>query len=139
LATCLARHFTGLPYVYAPIRYRRREDGYRFDCPGPEFAAEWTAAGPAAEVSPDSIDAWLLERYALYVEDRRGGILRTEVDHRPWIVHRVRSTVRASGLGSPFGLSLGAEPDATHFSDGVRARIWPFASADARKPVSLTY
>jgi uncharacterized protein YqjF (DUF2071 family) len=129
LATRLAGWFTGLPYLYAPIRYRHANDQFHFHCPGPGFTAEWTTAGPSREVGPYSIDAWLLERYALYLEKERGSLLRTKVEHRPWAVCSARLTIRAGGLGSPFGLNLGAVPDAAHFSSGVRARVWPFVPA----------
>jgi uncharacterized protein YqjF (DUF2071 family) len=134
LATSLARRFTPLPYVYAPIRYHRREERYRFHCPGPGFDAEWTPAGPAVAVVAGSVDAWLLERYVLYVEDERGNILRTDVEHPRWLVRRARLMCNAGALGQLLGLGLGAVPDAAHFSAGVPARVWPFAAPDARQP-----
>jgi uncharacterized protein YqjF (DUF2071 family) len=127
LATRLAGWFTGLPYLYAPIRYRHANDHFQFHCPGPGVTAKWTTAGPSHEVGPYSIDAWLLERYILYVENEHGQLLRTVVEHPPWSVCSARLTIRCGGLGSPFGLNLESAPDATHFSSGVRARVWPFA------------
>ena len=94
LATRLARHFTPLPYAYAPVRFRQQASRHRFDCPGAGFAAEWSAAGPAGEVEAGSLDAWLLERYALYAEAGRGTLFRTVVEHPRWAVCRPRVTVR---------------------------------------------
>jgi uncharacterized protein len=134
LANCLARSFTPLPYVYSPIRFHHLAGSRRFDCASPGFAAEWSPEGPAVEARPGSLDRWLLERYALYVEDVRGTFFRTDVEHAPWVVRRARLTIDTGSLGAPFGLDLSRMPDAVHCSAGVHALIRPFTAVAVGKP-----
>lgn len=132
LATRLARCFTPLPYVYAPIRFRHPNGRHRFHCPEAGFAAEWMPEGPAVEAGRDTLDAWLLERYSLYVEDVHGTLYRTRVEHPRWAVRRARLTISTCRMGRPFGLELSDVPDLVHFSAGVHARVWPFMPVGAR-------
>jgi uncharacterized protein len=128
LATHLARFFTPLPYVHAPIRFRHPSSGHHFNCPNVGFAAAWTPEGPCVEAGRGSLDAWLLERYVLFVGGDRGALLRTSVAHPRWAVQRAQLTISTGTLGAPFGLDLREMPDVVHCSSGVRALVWPFAA-----------
>jgi uncharacterized protein YqjF (DUF2071 family) len=135
LANCMARLFTPLDYIYSPIRFRHQPGGCCFECPDTEFVAEWTPEGRFTEARDGSLEHWLLERYALYVEDDRGVMLRTEVEHPPWSVCSPPLTINAGNLGTPFGLEINRLPDAVHFSAGVHAFIKPFVEIDSGKPL----
>jgi uncharacterized protein len=139
LACGLARFFTPLPYAYAPMRFCHRPGGYRFDAPLAGFAAEWLPVGTGGNVRPDSLDAWLLERYVLYAEDIRGTLFRCAVEHPRWAICPVRQTVAAGTLGAAFNLDLHRPADAAHFSEGVHALVEPFTAVDSPATGGMRY
>ena len=128
----LARRFTPLPYAFARMTYARRADCFAFEShcftgkADLAFGAHYRPLVPAREAPSGSLEAFLLERYCLYVAGPGGALLRTVVWHKPWIVHDVKATISSNTLGRPFDLDLAREPDHAHFSPGVAALIWPF-------------
>jgi uncharacterized protein YqjF (DUF2071 family) len=132
LLVCLARRATPLPYRRARMSYVWRHGTAEFHTrsvekhDGGELAMSFTPAGRGTHAGASSLDAWLLERYCLYVQNSDGSMLRAVVDHPPWVVKDVKAAVTASTMGRRFGLALGGEPAKGHFSRGVRARVWPF-------------
>jgi uncharacterized protein YqjF (DUF2071 family) len=76
--------------------------------------------GEALEAcAPDSLDAWLTERYVAYAGTRQGRLLRMQVEHDPWQLREIslESCQQARG-----------QPSKCHFSTGVSALLWPFES-----------
>ena len=130
LANCLARRCTPLPYVHAPIWLAREQNHYRFHCPGLGVAVDCTVARPVLRVATGTLDEWLLERYGLYVDDSRGRLLHTVVQHPRWEVSDARATIETGRLLDPFEIEIRRAPAAVHFSNGVHALIEPFAPVD---------
>ncbi len=130
LGVALARAFTPLPYVYAPIRACRDRATWHFSCgrlaQPPLLWAEYRPAGVQREAEPGSLDEWLLERYVACARGRDEAVQRVAVTHPPWRFWDAEGQVTARGLGVPWGLDLERRPARMHFSPGVRARIWPF-------------
>jgi uncharacterized protein YqjF (DUF2071 family) len=133
----LARLATPLPYQSARMSYNRQSDSFHFDAHRPaadgkdrRFAADFRSLGQTSRAKPGSLDHWLVERYCLFVDGRRGRLLRTVVDHPPWEVQSVQAQVGANTMGDPFGMDLTTAPALAHFSMGVHAFIWPFADPD---------
>jgi uncharacterized protein YqjF (DUF2071 family) len=128
-AVRLARRFTPLPYRFAHMTYAREPDRFHFhsaSLDGISFDASFVPVNAGHEASPGSLDAWLLERYCLYVADGYRPLVRTVVQHRPWQFGVPLVRIGAHSLGCPFGLDLSRPPDVTHFSPGVHALVWPF-------------
>jgi uncharacterized protein len=137
VAVFLARCFTPLPYVYARMHCSRQAaGGFRYDSERATaggdavFKAEFTPVAEPQETRPESLEAWLLERYCLYADDARDTLFRAVVRHRPWTYQPVTGMKLANTLGSPFGLDLTRPPDKVHFSPGLRAVIWPFGAVE---------
>jgi uncharacterized protein len=136
----LARRLTPLPYVRAEMCYRRRGREFRFDArwpspPGVALSLTFLPGGEGTEAEEGTLDEWLLERYRLFIEDRRGRPLRAEVDHPRWVVAReVGVSVSVNRLGEAVGLDLSRAPDRAHYSAGVRARFGAFRAAGGARP-----
>lgn len=130
LAVTLARWFTPLPYSVAAMSYAADGDGWRFRSQGAgdraPFAADFQLKGPAQAAPPDSLDAWLLERYHAFVPIGRDGLFRMSVRHEPWRTRDVDIAVSATGVGQRWGLNLNRSPDRWHYADGLQAWVWPF-------------
>jgi uncharacterized protein YqjF (DUF2071 family) len=129
VAVRLARWLTPLPYAVARIVHALG-DADRFVASRPDgtplFAATFRPTGPRREVSPDSLDEWLVERYRANVADHRGRLFRMTVQHPPWRLREIEGEVTGAGIGNEWGLDLSGPPDRCHYSDGVDARVLPF-------------
>ena len=129
LPAWLARTFSPLPYVYAPMTWEGSGTGFSFRCADagePTFAADSRPSSEPFAVSSGSADEWLVERYRLFAAGRRGRLMSAEVRHAPWEIARADAAVTAGPLGRPFGLDLTGPPDCVHASAGVAVRAWPF-------------
>jgi uncharacterized protein YqjF (DUF2071 family) len=132
LLVYLARWATPLPYECARMSYVWRDGTAQFHTRSPEqnddrtLAVSFTPVGGGTPARAGSLDAWLLERYCLYVQNKNSPLVRTVVEHAPWAVQDVAAVVTANTMGRPFGLALACEPERAHFSPGVRAHVWPF-------------
>jgi uncharacterized protein YqjF (DUF2071 family) len=72
-------------------------------------------------------DAWLLERYHLFITGRRQQLQAAEVFHPRWHFCEAEATIFENTIGSAFALDLSRRPDAIHFSPGVQTRFGAFA------------
>ena len=64
-------------YQYRSLRTHRSE-------PSARLIGKYRPTSEPFFASPGSLEYWLTARYCLYVSDRRGRILRGEIDHPPW-------------------------------------------------------
>ncbi|HKI33298.1 MAG TPA: DUF2071 domain-containing protein [Gemmataceae bacterium] len=138
----LARLLTPMPYLRATMRYRRAGDRFRFEAerasaPGLGLALTFVPIPGCVAAAGGTLDAWLLERYRLFVPGRRRAVAQAEVAHPPWVTQGVEVCVSANRLGSPFGLDLARPPERAHYSAGVRARFGAFRGPEGLGPDDL--
>lgn len=125
LAALLGPTLYGLPYRLARLDYRRRRDE-RFArheiAAGSKlvFDASWNGPGPPQPVCPNTLDAFLLERYLAFTW--HGGVARCfQVWHDPWPQYPARATMRDVELLKRLPLPGCAwAPVAAHYSPGAR-------------------
>ncbi len=121
-----ARVATGLPYFRADIESDERDGTIAYRSarrdrsvvPG-AFAARYVPAAATRRAAPQSLDAFLHERYAFFVE-RGGRLLRSRVKHEPWPISDATIEIEHNSLGDLIGTDLARPPDACTFSRGVR-------------------
>jgi uncharacterized protein YqjF (DUF2071 family) len=128
LAMFVARLLTPMPYHSAHLRYQRSAPHFQFegssDSPSPcRLSLTFQPIGEQSELADRSLDAWLLERYRLFLAGTRGQLLEAEVTHPRWSVHRVDLL---DYQGSWDGAALSRPPDLVHFAPGVHARFGSF-------------
>jgi len=132
LAIRVARLLTPLRYLPAHVVYDSITAGWwRAECrhaenPDHRLSVRFRASGPAKTTSADSLDAWLLERYRLFVGGRDGAVIAADVEHAPWQVSPVEAIIDDHTIATASGVSLTKELYAAHFSSGVTARFQPF-------------
>jgi uncharacterized protein YqjF (DUF2071 family) len=130
----LAKLLTAMPYIHAVMGYR---------CCGVE--SEFTvrqASSSRSELTltfqtkldqrtatAGTLDAWLLERYRLYITDRRQRLLQADVAHPPWEIQDADVAISVNSIGGPVGIGLPANPAKAHFSRGVQAKFGAFRTA----------
>jgi uncharacterized protein len=131
----LARWLTPLPYLPARIRYQEAATGFSFDCwdlalPDCRSSIRFSPEGHSWQPQDGTLDAWLLERYRLFILGKCRRLHMAEVVHPRWTIRRARARILANTIGSPFDLDLSRSPDLVHFSSGVTARFGAFQRAD---------
>jgi len=136
LAILASRLLTPLCYERATMVDRRHDRGSgHIECrpsamPNSMLSADVEIVAPPTQSLPDSLDAWLVERYRLFVEATNGSMLAAEVEHPPWLVSHAHLAAVQDSLSPSLGLSVSAEPALTHYSPGVMARFNAFHSAE---------
>jgi uncharacterized protein YqjF (DUF2071 family) len=85
---------------------------------------DYRPSGPAQPAAPNSLADWLTARYALYLSDRHGRILRGEITHAPWQLAPAEAGFRANTLGASHGFTLPDTAPLLHFSRRLDALAW---------------
>jgi len=126
-----ARLLNDLPYRHArgsirvtgrSIDYAIRRTDARF--PPARLAAQYSAQGDAEEPARGSLEHFLVERYCLYAVRKSGEIMRTDIHHAPWRVHRAHGELRHADLLPPeFGKPSG--PALLHVARRQDVLVWP--------------
>jgi uncharacterized protein len=131
LAVAGARFAYALPYFPAKIERRQETDTGRIHYRservvagrGAGLEATWRAEGPLAQVTPGSLDHFLIERYILFAA-RGGQLRRARVRHHPYPVQRAVIGSWRESLSARAGLPGLRTPAAVHFSPGVDVEIF---------------
>jgi len=137
-AICLARRFTPLPYFQARIRYEESAAGLSFECcnlavPNCRLGLEFRPKGAVRPTQDGTVDAWLLERYRLFIAGKCAHLQEAEVAHPRWHYRDAQVAISTNTIGSPFALDLSRQPDRVHFSPSVRTRFGAFRPVSARQ------
>ena len=121
---------TALPYQRARMRLTRDPEVMTFNCHSPDgkeplLSMTHRPFGELRSLNPDSLDAWLLERYVAFVPSKDGALTRMQVQHEPWEMQETTLEIHENHLGRPFDLNLDRQATLCHFSPGVRSLVWP--------------
>lgn len=131
----LASLLTPMPYLQADMCYRRSGAHFLFrawrpSLPGFGLSLTFRPGTSSDETVEGTLDAWLLERYRLFVRDRRQRLMQAEVMHPRWVTRNVEVSVAANSIGESAGIHLSGVPDQAHYSAGVRAHFGAFYGVD---------
>jgi uncharacterized protein YqjF (DUF2071 family) len=121
-----ARLVTPLPYELAGLDYTTNTTSGEFVCrpwskEKPLLTAKFRLGDALPSARPDSLDAWLTERYIAYVGTPRGRLLRMQVWHEPWQLREISLLSCQHQIQTARGL----QPKC-HYSAGVSSLLWPF-------------
>lgn len=121
-----ARLFHYLPYFYARcsltetdgrirFRSRRRHPGAR----PVRFEATYGPTGDELDVSPDSLAAFLTERYRYYAEAADGSLRYAAIEHDPWPLYESDPTLEPDELFAANGFARPETEPVHYYSPGV--------------------
>jgi uncharacterized protein YqjF (DUF2071 family) len=126
-----ARRVFHLPYFRSGMRSTRTGDEFtyrsrRTDRRGPAaaFRATYGPTGPARTAEPGSLDDWLTRRMRLFATDRRGRIVRTEIDHADWPLRPAEADIAENTMAAAHGIHLPDRPPHLLFADRLDVRAW---------------
>lgn len=137
LAVTGARLLNRLPYHSARMSIEKEDDWFRYrsereDGSG-EFVGRYRPVGEPATPPPGSLEAFLVERYALYVVLRSGQVLRGDIHHRPWIIRTAEAEIARNSIPVAEGVGVLEGDPLLHFSPRQDTLIWPPKPAGPRQ------
>ena len=120
VAVATARTLFHLPYYTADMevgasgpwvkyRSRRRPDGVAV------FEGEYRPTGPPNAPQPESLEAFLTERYCLYAADSANGLHRLEIHHPLWQLQPAEARLSKNTMADAAGLRLASDRPLLHF------------------------
>lgn len=123
LAVWGARTFFHLPYLNAQITAEEKRDEFeyrarRVDSRGPSATLDcrYGPAGDLLHAQPDTLEAWLTNRYFLYTTDGKGRATRAQVFHPQWPLQPAWAEFRELDMSRIIGLELPKVADHLLFS-----------------------
>jgi uncharacterized protein YqjF (DUF2071 family) len=112
-----ARRTYRVPYFRSRIQVDRDGDTIRYaskrtpaDAPPAAIALEYAPTGPVFNAAPDSFEFFAIERYCLYRLDEHERVVRADIHHPPWPLHRAEATIAHNSMGAEAGLDLSGDP-----------------------------
>ena len=124
-----ARWFYGLPYFFATMSVQNDDQriiysSSRIDHPRPaELRAQyWPVSQPVVR-DPESLEAFLAERYCLYTVSH-GKVYRAYIHHLPWRLQDAGAEIEVNTMARASGLDLPGEMPLLHFSKLLEVLIW---------------
>lgn len=137
VAVALARRWFHLPYFFARMCIREREGWIEYDswrahpgAPRARFRGRYRPIGEPFDAAPDSLEAWLTERYALYTTDRQGRPRRGDIHHCPWPLQHAEAELHFGALTAQHGIILPAQPPLLHFARQLDIVAWTLGPLD---------
>ena len=132
VAVEIARRWYQLPYFSARMSARRAGGwthyrSYRIHrgAPPAEFEARYRPSGPVSLAKPGSLEAWLTERYCLYLVTRAGKVFRGEIHHPRWPLQPAEATISANSMAASHGLVLPSTEPKLHYAKRLDTIEWP--------------
>lgn len=72
-----------------------------------------------------SLEEWLVERYCLFQEARKGKIIEINIHHLPWDLQHAEAVVNFNSLTEPFGFTIPDQKPLMHFVKSKKVLVWP--------------
>jgi uncharacterized protein YqjF (DUF2071 family) len=134
LAIAASRWLTPLRYERARMIDLAATGGRHVECrptelSGAALSLDFEMPGSFNLPPANSLDAWLVERYRLFVPTSDGRILTAVVQHAPWMAANVQLTQFGDTLSRAHGVPLPTAPALVHCSPGVAAKFNAFQVA----------
>ena len=139
LAVRVARFWYYLNYVDARINVERRDGWLRYRStrtearqPSAALQVEYRPVGDVWLAEQGSIEHWLTSRYCLYTVDRRGRLLRGEIDHAPWSLRNAQAVIQSNTMVESFSIELPNPPASVLYAQRMDVVAWsvrPVSSA----------
>ena len=137
VAVAVARSTFQLPYFNAQMSLVEKEGRIHYhsrrthrNAPAAEFVGSYGPTGEVYQSTPGSFDAWLTERYALYIIGRRGQVCIGEIHHIPWSLHPATATITTNTMAQASKLTLPTIAPVLHFVRQLDVVVWPLRSSE---------
>ncbi len=125
LAAWAARTFFHLPYSSATMAVQREKGAidYRHARGSLAFEGRYGPIGEVESFPSDSFEAWSTERYCLYTVDRKGRLLRGQIQHPKWALQAAELEISRNTLTQAF--DLGERHPSLLYSKSIDVVVYP--------------
>ena len=131
VAVRAARLLFHLPYMDARIDVRKEANEVAYQStrthrnePPAALTIEYAPAGEPFFAERGNLEFWLTARYCLYVADRRGRIMRGEIDHEPWKLQPAECSIHENSMIDRFDVVDSTRPVHLLFVDSITVKAW---------------
>lgn len=73
---------------------------------------------------PGTIEYFLVERYYAFTVDRRGRLLRGDIDQQSWPIETAEAEIERNDLPGVYGIRLPSTPPLLHYSRELAVYLW---------------
>jgi uncharacterized protein YqjF (DUF2071 family) len=131
VAVELARDIFHLNYYTARMRCTRHRDEVEYQsirqhrgAPPATLTARYRPTGGVYHSQPGSLEAFLTDRYCLYVANRRGRVWRGDIHHAPWPLQPAEAEVARNTMAEQIRLILPKIQPLLHFAKRLDVVAW---------------
>lgn len=131
IAVALARSLFHLPYFNAQMESIRQGDTIHYtshrthrSAPAADYQAHYRPIAPIEMASPDSLEVWFTERYALYTTAGTR-LYRGDIHHVPWPLQVAEMECIHNTMLDPHGIQLPQTRPLLHYAQRQDVLIWP--------------
>jgi uncharacterized protein YqjF (DUF2071 family) len=125
----IGRHVFHVNYELAHMSRRHDRNGTRFtserDGGHARLDVTYRPEGEAAQAPPGSLEAFLSERYSMFVVDHEGHVRRGDIRHSPWQLQGAHVRAGANTVTQAAGLPDLGPPHEVRYSAGTDSVVWP--------------
>ena len=130
IAVRVARWAFHLAYMDANISIIEKDGWYRYSSQRTHrgetpatFVGKYRPTGDVFFASPGTLEYWLTARYCMYTTNRRGKLLRGEIDHPPWPLQQAELVMEENTMFEQISLSPMGDPHLL-FSSVLDVQAW---------------
>lgn len=127
-AAAAARLTYRLPYFHADMSVRREGEWVRYTsrrrASMAEFSGRYRPLGASFQAAPNSLEAFLTERYALFTVLRSGRVLSADIHHAPWRLRAAEAAIEMNTVPLANGITFLREPTLLHYSARQDTLVW---------------
>jgi uncharacterized protein YqjF (DUF2071 family) len=131
VAVQIARNLFYLPYFNAKMALRRDSHSTCYESIRTHqnrkplgFEATYRPIGPVEFSQPASLEAFLTERYCLFVPDNKGEIWTGNIHHEQWPLQKASAEIRLNELGDEYGFDFKSTEPLLHYVEKIETVEW---------------
>jgi uncharacterized protein len=89
------------------------------------FRASYRPIAKIELAKKGALEAFLTERYCLYVLNKQGTLCRGDIHHKPWPLQLAEARIESNTMGKPYGFDLSGAHPLLHYSSRLETIEWP--------------
>ncbi|MFC5558198.1 YqjF family protein [Ureibacillus thermophilus] len=131
LTAMMAKYLFHLPYISMDLSFEKTEKMIQFESktnPLP-FTCQYRVLPASSPIKKETLEEWLLERYCFYTTNTKGKVIRCDIIHEPWFIHKVELVGIENGILSTFHIQSESTHPLIQYSKDANVRLWPIVTA----------
>lgn len=128
IAVAAARAVYALPYHHARMSIEAKGEWFHYKCERDRktsFEGRYRPVGQEFVAQPGSLEAFLVERYALYAVPRPNHANRADIHHAPWRIRPAEAVITHNTMAAAAGIRLPDRAPVLHYAERQDVVVWP--------------